>query len=107
MKFKNFFDANNENVANKLQTSVCIIGAGAAGITLANNLTGVDDVLLIESGDFDIDGRTQALYSGIHVLPRLRHKKLEHVHYRPEYDPGGLLRRCNTCSGIGVKPHST
>jgi len=59
MTFKNFIDANNEDVPNNLKTSVCIIGAGAAGITLANNLTEIDDVLLIESGDFEIDGRTQ------------------------------------------------
>ena len=65
--FKNFIDANDESVANKLKASVCIIGAGAAGITLANNLAGVDDVLLIESGDFEIDGRTQALYSGSNI----------------------------------------
>jgi len=67
MTFKNFIDANNEDVPNNLKTSVCIIGAGAAGITLANNLTEIDDVLLIESGDFEIDGRTQALYSGSNI----------------------------------------
>jgi len=67
MTLENFHDANNENVANKLKTSVCIIGAGAAGITLAKNLTDVDDVLLIESGDFEIDGGTQALYSGSNI----------------------------------------
>lgn len=67
MTLKNFIDANDEIIANKLQASVCIIGAGAAGITLARNLTGIDDVLLIESGDFEIDGVTQALYSGSNI----------------------------------------
>ena len=67
MALESFIDANDENLASKLQTSVCIVGAGAAGITLARNLTGVDDVLLIESGDFEIDGRTQALYSGSNI----------------------------------------
>ena len=67
MAFKNFIDANNEDVPNNLKTSVCIIGAGAAGITLANNLAEIDVVLLVESGDFEIDGRTQALYSGSNI----------------------------------------
>ncbi len=60
----NFIDAQDELVPGKLKTTVCIIGAGAAGITMARNMSVTDDVILIESGDFEMDGRTQSLYSG-------------------------------------------
>lgn len=44
---------------------VCVVGAGAAGITLALDLidSGLE-VLLLESGDFTPDPQTQALYEG-------------------------------------------
>lgn len=44
---------------------VCIVGAGAAGITLARALARhVPDIVLIESGAHDIEGQTQGLYAG-------------------------------------------
>jgi choline dehydrogenase-like flavoprotein len=48
-----------------LQTSVCIVGGGAAGITLALRLDelGIPSVLL-ESGTEKLDEKTQALYQG-------------------------------------------
>ena len=48
-----------------LRAPVCIVGAGAAGIALALELAGrgVASVLL-ESGGFEADAATQALYSG-------------------------------------------
>jgi choline dehydrogenase-like flavoprotein len=64
MQDNNYRNANDISFPSKIKTTVCIIGAGAAGITLARNLKNVDDVLLIESGDFNIDGNTQALYKG-------------------------------------------
>ena len=46
-----------------LQTDVCIIGAGAAGITLAIELTRAGrEVCLLESGDFAPDHDTQSLH---------------------------------------------
>jgi choline dehydrogenase-like flavoprotein len=48
-----------------LQTDVCIVGAGAAGITLALELEDSGrDVLVLESGGFDFDPDTQDLYVG-------------------------------------------
>ncbi len=46
-----------------IDADICIVGAGAAGITLATQLlpTGLD-ICLIESGDFAPDADTQALY---------------------------------------------
>jgi len=51
-----------------LSSDVCIIGAGAAGITIALELmeSGLD-VLLLESGDVDPDPATQDLYDGENV----------------------------------------
>lgn len=48
-----------------LSASICIVGGGAAGITLALALidSGID-VLLLESGGFEVEDDTQALYAG-------------------------------------------
>lgn len=52
----------------ELQTGVCIVGGGAAGITLALQLQQAKiDVLLLESGGHDLDGPTQYLYQGENV----------------------------------------
>jgi choline dehydrogenase-like flavoprotein/nucleoside-diphosphate-sugar epimerase len=55
-----------------LEADVCIVGAGAAGITLA--LDFIDsklDVLLLESGDTTFDPQNQSLYEGSVVDERL------------------------------------
>jgi choline dehydrogenase-like flavoprotein len=55
-----------------LQADVCIIGAGAAGISMALQLIGSGfDVLVLESGDLKPDPLTQALYAGSVVDERL------------------------------------
>ena len=44
---------------------ICIIGAGAAGLTIAREFLAANhQVILIESGGLEIDGDTQALYDG-------------------------------------------
>ena len=46
-------------------TDICIIGAGAAGITLAREFIGKSlQVCLLESGGFELDAETQSLYHG-------------------------------------------
>ncbi|HFE67294.1 MAG TPA: GMC family oxidoreductase [Chloroflexi bacterium] len=48
-----------------IETDVCIVGAGTAGITLARELIGQDfRVCLLESGGREPDQATQALYQG-------------------------------------------
>lgn len=48
-----------------IDTDVCVIGAGAAGITLARELAGSSRaVLVIESGGIEPEAATQALYEG-------------------------------------------
>lgn len=48
-----------------IETDICIVGAGAAGITLARELINQPyHVCLLESGGLDYDEATQSLYSG-------------------------------------------
>jgi choline dehydrogenase-like flavoprotein len=76
-----FADARDVPRGTILQTDVCIIGAGAAGITLARELTGSPyRVTVLESGGFEYEIETQALYGGPSIglpysdlnAPRLR-----------------------------------
>jgi choline dehydrogenase-like flavoprotein len=58
-------EATNIQNGACLQSDVCIIGAGPAGIALALDLSdrGIS-VLLLESGHIDSDTKTQSLYEG-------------------------------------------
>jgi choline dehydrogenase-like flavoprotein len=61
-------DAHEVPAGTALTADVCVIGAGAAGITLARALAGAGrTVLLLESGGFELDDATQALYKGTSV----------------------------------------
>lgn len=56
-------DARELDAGTELTTDVCIVGAGAAGLTIAGALDGTKhDVCIIESGGFQPDPETQALY---------------------------------------------
>jgi choline dehydrogenase-like flavoprotein len=58
-------DARTLSANTVIETDVCIVGAGAAGITLAKEFIGKPfRVCLLESGGFDFDEKTQALYKG-------------------------------------------
>ncbi|MDP8986237.1 MAG: GMC family oxidoreductase [Pseudomonadota bacterium] len=59
------FDMNDIPDGELLSSDLCIVGAGAAGITLAMDLvdSGID-VLLLESGGMHREKNTQALYRG-------------------------------------------
>ncbi len=60
-----FIDARKLPAGTLLDCDICILGAGAAGITLARELAGSPyKVCLLESGGFDIDQATQDLYKG-------------------------------------------
>lgn len=65
-------DARDLPDGQRLSTGICIVGAGAAGITLAREFVGTGiDVLLIESGDLRYDRDAQDLNAGSSVDPRL------------------------------------
>ena len=58
-------DARTVPTNTIIETDVCIIGAGAAGITLAKEFIGKPfRVCLLESGGFEFDEKTQDLYRG-------------------------------------------
>lgn len=58
-------DARTLPANHTLESDVCIIGAGAAGITLAREFAGQGfRVALFESGGIEFDPDTQALYAG-------------------------------------------
>ena len=61
-------DARSLPVDADLATQVCVVGAGAAGISLALEFAGANfDVTLVESGGFEADPAVQALYVGRNV----------------------------------------
>ncbi|MFL6604066.1 MAG: FAD-dependent oxidoreductase [Steroidobacteraceae bacterium] len=65
-------DSSQLNDGESLSADVCIVGAGAAGITLALELAGTGiDVLLLESGGFEPETQTQSLYEGTVADERL------------------------------------
>jgi len=58
-------DANTLPEDSEIETDLCIIGGGVAGITLAHLLLPQDiDIVLLESGDLEYDDATQELYDG-------------------------------------------
>jgi len=61
-------DLRKEPEATIGQSDICIIGAGAAGITLARQLAGRGhEICLVESGGLDFEQATQDLYRGTNV----------------------------------------
>ena len=58
-------DANGIDNGARLVADVCIVGAGAAGISLALSMSGKGlDIVLLESGHADLHAPTQSLYDG-------------------------------------------
>jgi choline dehydrogenase-like flavoprotein len=58
-------DANGIDNGTRLKADVCIVGGGAAGISLALAMSGQGlDIVLLESGHHDLHAATQSLYDG-------------------------------------------
>lgn len=58
-------DANDLPETKELSADICIVGAGAVGISMALDLIGSGlDVLVLEAGGFGREPETQALYAG-------------------------------------------
>jgi choline dehydrogenase-like flavoprotein len=63
-----FEDARQLADGTDLHADLCIVGAGAAGLTLAAEFLGTRlKVLLLESGSLAYESKTQALYKGINA----------------------------------------
>ncbi len=75
-------DARSVPNGQILATDVCIVGAGAAGITLAMELMGTGlSIILLEAGGRSQAGASQSLYQG-HVNDPVRHLPLDQARYR-------------------------
>ncbi|MFS4469286.1 FAD-dependent oxidoreductase [Maribacter sp. 2210JD10-5] len=58
----------SEEIEKIIESEICIVGAGAAGISLARKLDELGrSVLLLESGGFDYDADTHALNAGENI----------------------------------------
>ena len=65
-----FVDARSVSENTVVEYDICIIGAGAAGITLAREFSGQEfRVCLLESGGLEPDAATQSLYEGKNTGP--------------------------------------
>lgn len=63
-----YLDARQVPRSSVVETEICIIGAGAAGITIAREfIDNKNRVCLVESGGFIADGGSQDLYAGSNV----------------------------------------
>ena len=60
-----FVDFRESEAPEEFDCDLCVVGAGAAGISMALRLSGSGmRVCLIESGSFEFEAETQALYDG-------------------------------------------
>jgi choline dehydrogenase-like flavoprotein len=63
-----FIDSRSLDSGHHIETDICIIGAGAAGITIAREFIGTStQVTLLESGGLEFDKQTQSLYDGENI----------------------------------------
>jgi choline dehydrogenase-like flavoprotein len=63
-----FIDARSVMTGALIEADICIVGAGAAGITLAQEFIGSSlNVCLLESGGLDFAWQAQSLYTGANV----------------------------------------
>jgi choline dehydrogenase-like flavoprotein len=63
-----FIDARQVPESTMLEAELCIIGSGAAGITIATEFSDRRcRVILLESGGFDMDKASQSLYEGKNI----------------------------------------
>jgi choline dehydrogenase-like flavoprotein len=63
-----FIDARSVTTGTLIEADICIVGAGAAGITLAQAFIGSSvTVCVLESGSLDFGWQTQSLYAGANV----------------------------------------
>lgn len=75
-------DARTVPEGTTLSADICLIGGGAAGITLARDLAGGGrSIILLESGGFEFDAATQELYQGKNIGQPLHPLTLERLRF--------------------------
>ena len=98
-------DADSVPEDKNIETDICIVGAGTAGITLAKEFIGQKfSVCLLESGGLKPDRETQALYQGENI----GHPYFSLDSARARYF-GGTTNRWHIpigddCSGVRMRP---
>jgi choline dehydrogenase-like flavoprotein len=89
-------DARALDPDSEIRVGLCIVGAGAVGITIATEVAGAAcDVCLVESGGFGPDRETQSLYD----LESAGHPMRENFMSRARYYGGS----CNLWAGRSMK----
>jgi choline dehydrogenase-like flavoprotein len=89
-------DVNELESNSAITTDVCIVGAGAAGITVATELDGSSQtVCLLESGSYTPDEETQSLYD----IDSVGYPPRENYMSRARYFGGS----CNLWAGRSMK----
>jgi choline dehydrogenase-like flavoprotein len=74
-------DLENATEDLSLETDICIIGAGAAGVALARrSIPAGHDICILEAGGMDFDEKTQSLYSGENI--GMEYYDLDHARLR-------------------------
>ena len=77
-----FVDARSLEANSEVTCDICIVGAGAAGITIAKELNGKPiRVCLVESGDLDFEQDTQDLYDGTNSGDRYPYVGINRLRY--------------------------
>lgn len=74
-------DARDMEPGARFETDVCVVGAGAAGLTVAFELAKAADVCVIESGGFGPDEATQTLYDLENVGYPVRDRFMSRARY--------------------------
>ena len=98
-------DAHSVPEDTTIETDICIVGAGTAGLTLAKEFIGQHfRVCLIESGGLKPDRKTQALYQGENIGRPYYSLDSARARYF-----GGTTNRWNIpigddCSGVRMRP---
>jgi choline dehydrogenase-like flavoprotein len=98
-------DFNENKLSGVINCDICIIGAGAAGITLAKELNNTNkSILLIESGDFEFNTETQNLYDGEEYITEGMTRRETNVHglmsFRLRYFGGTTMHWTGGCSPL-------
>src|SRR5688572_9549822 len=77
-----YTDARNLENGSILEGDICIVGAGAAGISLAMEWINTPyKVILLEGGGFELDKRMQDLYRGKSIGQRYYPLQSSRLHY--------------------------
>jgi choline dehydrogenase-like flavoprotein len=91
------FDLRSTEEIDQIRGKIAIIGAGAAGITLAIELgRQFRDVVVLESGGLDFETQTQDLYDG----PILGHETIKLVSSRLRYFGGSTNMWAGLCAPL-------